>query len=477
MTDPDHAFYRYTGRGLTKNAGQLSDISSTQYYYSFSNPYISKYRNELELLETGQSFSYEGYDDRPFLLSLASVRYYAAQYQNNAQLPYGLQHIWTTNVRELLTQRAEEVLKTELGVDQINERQSAEIRGLTSSWWDIYENEYCLPLAYSYDSFISEDAWRNLSAVEKQEAMLETVYLEEAPSYVQEKSPVLTSRKIPFEITCDSTEVSKQGNTFIVTAPNASVTLSFEGMPNCETYFSIKGLTFEGVSYDELYFGDDTVDPYNIYNETTWDLLSYDRKKSIKRGKVFSSPVKETGISLRASNGTFKEIPYKTQDYEWYSDRHDFTANMSYSEEAIRTLTLSFQQIGTYRFDEMEVACQPLEHYKQRIDNLRKDTIEKVYVGSDQVYGEINTSVPKMVCFSIPYSDGWKAYVDGIEVKLHHANTAYMAIEVEPGEHQYELVYETPLLKLGMYVSAISLIVFFGISVFGKGKVKVLNQN
>ena len=74
-------------------------------------------------------------------------------------------------------------------------------------------------------------------AVEKQEAMLETVYLEEAPSYVQEKSPVLTSRKIPFEITCDSTEVSKQGNTFIVTAPNASVTLSFEGMPNCETYF------------------------------------------------------------------------------------------------------------------------------------------------------------------------------------------------------------------------------------------------
>ena len=70
MTDPDHAFYRYTGRGLTKNAGQLSDISSTQYYYSFSNPYISKYRNELELLETGQSFSYEGYDDRPFCFRL-----------------------------------------------------------------------------------------------------------------------------------------------------------------------------------------------------------------------------------------------------------------------------------------------------------------------------------------------------------------------------------------------------------------------
>ena len=471
LTDPDHAFYRYTGRGLTKNAGQLSDISSTQYYYSFSNPYISKYRNELELLETGQSFSYEGYDDRPFLLSLASVRYYAAQYQNNAQLPYGLQHVWTTNVKESLTQKAEDALKTELGTNQINERQAAEIRGLTASWWDVYENKYCLPLAYSYESFILEDDWRNLSAVEKQEAMMETVYLEEPPSYVQEKSPTLTSREIPFEITCDSTEVSRQGNAFIVTAPGASVTLSFEGMPNCETYFSIRGLDFEGISYHELYFGDEAVDPYNIYNETTWDLLSYDRKKSIKREKAFSIPVEETGITLTASNGSYGMMPYKTQDYAWYSDRHDFTANMSYSEEAIKTLTMSFQQIGVYRFDEMTVICQPMEYYEQRIDNLKKDTIDKVYIDNDRVYGTLSASAPKMVCFSIPYSDGWKAYVDGNEVKLHHANIAYMAIEIESGEHQYELVYETPLQKSGMYISVVSLSIFFAIFMFRKRRI------
>ena len=76
-----------------------------------------------------------------------------------------------------------------------------------------------------------------------------------------------------------------------------------------------------------------------------------------------------------------------------------------------------------------------------------------------------------MVCFSIPYSDGWKAYVDGNEVKLHHANIAYMAIEIESGEHQYELVYETPLLKSGMYISVVSLSIFFAIFMFRKRRI------
>lgn len=112
-----------------------------------------------------------------------------------------------------------------------------------------------------------------------------------------------------------------------------------------------------------------------------------------------------------------------------------------------------------------------MEYYEQRIDNLKKDTIDKVYIDNDRVYGTLSASAPKMVCFSIPYSDGWKAYVDGNEVKLHHANIAYMAIEIESGEHQYELVYETPLLKSGMYISVVSLSIFFAIFMFRKRRI------
>lgn len=460
IKEKNNEFYRYSGRQLTKNAGQLSGISSTQYYYSFSNPYISKYRRELELLETGQSFNYEGYDDRPFLISLASVLYYATPFQNNVQLPYGLEHVWTTNVRDQLTQNAEAQLKKELGGGELNARQEAEIRGLSSSWWDIYENECALPLAYTYESYLPENTWRSLSAVEKQEAMLEAVYLEETPDSADEKNVNLTNRKIPFDIIYNSTEITGDGNTFVVTAPNASITLLFNGLPDCETYFSVRGLEFEEVSDYELYFGGEEVDPYNIYNETSWSFLSYDEQKRIKRNRKFGKPLEETWIFLNASSGAYNGIMYKTPEYMWYSDRHDFTANMSYSEEPVNSLTVTFAQRGIYKIDEMEIICQPLERFRQRIDALREDTEGRVRVDMDRVSGVIHTDTAKILCFSIPWSDGWKAYIDGKEVKLYHANIAYMAVETEPGEHEYELRYETPLLRFGLYISNVCLIIF-----------------
>lgn len=470
ITGKGDGFYRYSGRSLTKNAGQLSGMSSTQYYYSFSNPYISKYRKEMELLETGQSFSYTGYDDRPFLMSLASVLYYAAPFGDSAQLPYGLWYVSTPDVRGSLTREAEEALKMELGSDELSERQEAEIRGLASSWWDIYENQYFLPLAYTYDSYIPDNTWKNLSAVEKQEAMLETVYLDDVPASVKEEKPELNSRSVPFEITCNSTEISMHGNTFVATAPNASVTLEFDGLPDCETYFSIRGLEFKGVSEYELYFGDETVDPYNIYNRTGWNLLSYDERKRIKRNRLFGLPTEETWLLLNASNGSYNGVVYKTQDYMWYSDRHDFTADLSYSEEAVKTITITFQQRGIYQFDEMEIRCQPMDGYRHRIDALKEYTEGRVRVGNDSVSGVIDADTPKMLCFSIPYSDGWKAYVDGVPVKLYHANVAYMAIEIGQGEHCYELVYETPLLRIGIYVSVACLIIFCIIFMIEKWK-------
>lgn len=452
-------FYRYSGRNLTKNAGQLSALSSTQFYYSFANPNIVNYRKEMELLETGQSFSYEGYDDRSFLMSLASVLYYAARYQDNGQLPYGMQNVWSTDVKDALVQEARNSLREELNVEELSERQEYEIRSGASSWWSIYENDYFLPIAYTYDSYVPEEIWETLTAVEKQEAMLQTVRLEGEPELSGGGIPELTSSTIPFEIRCNSDAVSMQDNLFIVTEPMASITLTLDGLPDCETYFSIRGLEFDGVSDYELYFGDESVDPYNIYTKTTWDLLSYDRQKDIRREKLFWTAPEDTTLSVSSSTGGFASVNYKTPDYIWYSDRHNFTARLGYSEEAVKTITISFEKKGRYQYDQIEVSCQPMEMYESRIENLKEDTLGKVAVDNDRVYGTLDLDAPKILCFSIPYSDGWKAYVDGEETKIYHANTAYMAVEIGKGEHTYELIYDTPLLKVGIGISLVSFVI------------------
>lgn len=76
------------------------------------------------------------------------------------------------------------------------------------------------------------------------------------------------------------------------------------------------------------------------------------------------------------------------------------------------------------------------------------------------VKGEIKLDTAKWLCFSIPYSKGWQAYVDGEKTRLHRANIQYMALQLKAGRHTVELIYHTPLLREGICISAVSLIIF-----------------
>jgi uncharacterized membrane protein YfhO len=69
---------------------------------------------------------------------------------------------------------------------------------------------------------------------------------------------------------------------------------------------------------------------------------------------------------------------------------------------------------------------------------------------------------------SIPYSEGWNAYVDGEKASIYKANVMYMALALDKGDHTISLVYTTPYLKVGMVISFISLVVFIGIIIFYK---------
>ncbi len=62
-----------------------------------------------------------------------------------------------------------------------------------------------------------------------------------------------------------------------------------------------------------------------------------------------------------------------------------------------------------------------------------------------------------MIFTSIPYSDGWSAYIDGEEVEvLCPEDTHLILLDVEAGQHTLEMKYEVPGLKIGLMVSAAS---------------------
>ena len=383
-------FCRYSGRKQTINAGSVAGIPSTDYYWSISNPSIAEYRRELEMLEYNQ-YSYKGYDDRAALLSLSNVRYFVTPAKDTAQPPYGFSFLDTFKVKG-------------------------------SGNYKVYRNDYMLPLAYTYDSYLPADAFRSLTGVEKQQAMLQAAILEDEADGFQQESLHFDGIDIPYTVSSSSGEVDIQSNAFSVSTPGASVTLSFEGVSGSEVYLSFTGLDFD-------------------------NLPQYTERATLE---------------LKASGGMAKKLYYyNSTSPRVYNGRHDFTANMGYYEkDPARSVTIKFSDVGTYSFDSLKVTCQPMDAYASQLEALQEDVLENEEVCTDKVSGTISLDRPKLLCLSIPFDAGWHAYVDGEPAKLYRANIKNMALALQAGEHTIELRYEMPMLKAGAAISICGILAF-----------------
>jgi uncharacterized membrane protein YfhO len=469
-------FYRYSGRSLTTNGNVLIGLSSTQYFWSISNPYISDYMKETELIETLPQM-HSGYDDRTALLALSSVLYYVVPSSDSSPLPYGFTYVDTFNVKGDITEAAKALLMEELGTEELSDAQIKVIENATASKYKIYRNEYALPIAYAYNSTIDQETWTNLSAVEKQEAMLQSVLLADYEGETQELEMEFSSQPLEYTIECNSTGITLEDYGFVVTTANSSATINFEGLTNSETYFTIKGLDFDGVSTYELYFGDDKYDPLNLFTKTKWNLLSYADRESVNKNWLFWTEPTGAKLVLKASSGVSKTINYYTEDYTWYNDRHDFTVNLDYSENAVTSLTITFSAVGVYSFDSIEIISQPLDSYVDQVSSLKYSDLENLEISTDTVSGTVTLEQPKIICFSIPYSAGWIAYVDGEETTIYQANVKNMAVVLDEGTHNITLTYHTPYLRLGAIISAGGFAIYFVIQSYEIHKRKIRKAN
>jgi uncharacterized membrane protein YfhO len=150
---------------------------------------------------------------------------------------------------------------------------------------------------------------------------------------------------------------------------------------------------------------------------------------------------------------------------------------MDYSEEAVTSITITFSAVGTYSFDSIEIVCQPMDNYANQISALKSSSLENVEIGTDTVSGTIALEQPKFLCFSIPYSSGWTAYVDGEETTLYRANVKNMALALDEGTHEIVLTYHTPYRKMGVIISACGFVIFIAIGCFEIHRRKKRNEN
>ena len=113
---------------------------------------------------------------------------------------------------------------------------------------------------------------------------------------------------------------------------------------------------------------------------------------------------------------------------------------------------------------------------EEKTAKLGQETLENVVMETNEITGNITVSKKKALVLSVPYSQGFTAYVDGKETKLQKANTMFMALELEPGEHEIRLTYCTPYLKPGIVLSVTGLILYVLLVLYRKRKAVVRRQ-
>jgi len=84
--------------------------------------------------------------------------------------------------------------------------------------------------------------------------------------------------------------------------------------------------------------------------------------------------------------------------------------------------------------------------------------VEFIAEDRNQLHLRVQATEKAMLVLSDTYYPGWKAFIDGKEIKIYRANYNFRAIPLKPGEHEVKFIYNPISFKLGMVVSILTLI-------------------
>ncbi|MEG2725988.1 MAG: YfhO family protein [Eggerthellaceae bacterium] len=399
-----------------RNSSAVLDINGFDFYNSVYENDIDRFHTEMGLTNTQMNFSYTNLGGRPTLDVLGGVKYYLISDNATHKAPYNY------------SDRSNIVAKETLNYVP----------------YAVYEASHTLPpLGFTYANTIARDTYDALTPLQKQESLLQGVVLED--SSLPQAPLSITSQSVPYTVGKTDGLTFEDGKV-VAKRANATLTLHVEGKPNTETYLYCKALNYAAVS------------PSAAVPAEKWEKYPWYKKMSLyKKDSQWVAPAEYT-ILLQADHGSgYRNISNFTSTSHLYGGKTTWLSNLGYSEKAQSSITLSFSQAGEYDFEGLEILCQPMNNFNDQVDALGQTVMQNTEVGTNCITGSIDLQQRRALYFSIPYSEGWTAFVDGNQVPIKKANTAFMALELDAGHHDVRLVYCTPGLVAGGVLSCIGL--------------------
>ena len=393
----DSSFFRMEevrNKNFMRNSSIGHSFGSTNFYFSIANPsfglYLSEINNTNDL-----DYKIMDLDGRTMPLSLAGVKYLVSPSARGRNLPYGCTLL----------------------------KQGSENRYL-------YKSNYALPFGYTYSSYIPRSEYDTLTFLQKQQAMMQGVVVDDAATGKLDKASLsFSDKEVPVRIS-KTKGLTFDNGLIKTTEKNASLTLMVEGLPNSEHYICLDNIHF---------YGEQNPVTGNV-PLTTHVVVKY---KDVVKTLILSSP-----------------------GYTWYMGKHNYAVNTYYAAAENREITISFKDIGTYTLDGIRAYCQPMDGLDQQVQALQEDVLENVEFRANEITGTIQVDQAKILSLSIPYSEGWTAYIDGKPADILPVNTMYSGLMLSPGTHNIRLTYCTPYLNMGLIACGSGLLIWLGITLY-----------
>lgn len=387
----DSSFYRVgTPIYNNNNMSIRHDYKGLNYYLSIGNGYISNLSKDLLITGRNKTNGLNELDSRTKVTTLLGCKYYVVPNNKTSYVPYGYKKI-------------KEYKNTK-----------------------IYENQNNLTIGTFYDNYIMKEDYNNLSALEKEQALLDTAVLEN-DSEIKEKNVEYNENLIN-----EIKDTAKEVNFKILDENNylkdKKFDIKFEEVENSELY-----LYFEGLEYDS--------------NDKHFVKVKYDNieKEEVIRNKIADA---------------------------YYEKTPNILFNLGYKEKHRSKITVELTGLGNYTCNNIKVIAVPMQKYKQSIAKLKQTEFNLQELGDDYIRGNINNDKTGILQIGTSYSKGWKAYVDGKETEVINVNTGFIGITLEKGEHEIYLKYYTPWLKTGIIISILGMLILVIMIINGKRRRK-----
>ncbi len=312
----------------------------------------------------------------------------------------------------------------------------------------LFKNDDVLPLGYASSKLMSKSQYSSLSYPYTMKALMNyTVVDKDLDEVSVDGIRELDLSNELFEDLPENIEYDKSSNTvYVNTAENKKST---------ETVEKFLG---EKRSVEDDKYTVDLKTPIDDYLIITCEADN-------KVGK------KPTDIYLTV-NGIKNKLT--TPSWKYYNNNEKFCFVLS-SNEPIDTLELCLSK-GEYKLSDWKfytVSKSELQGLKNSVDEFKIDkskTKGDVYEGTVTV-----TKEDSYFKLTVPYADGFSAYVDGKKTDIEIVDNAFIGFEISKGSHHIKIVYTAPLLNISKLVSLVGvlmLVIIFSAQIITKKKSK-----